>query len=252
VKTHAFLDHEGPIPFAHRGGASEWPENTMGAFQGAVDLGFRYLETDVHATSDGVLMAFHDPTLDRVTDQVGVINELPYAEVKRAKVDRREPIPLFEDLLTTFPEARINIDPKEDSAVEPLIRMLRRHDCLDRVCIGAFSDKRLAHIREELGPEACLGLGPRQIARLRAATIGWPTRTFPGQVAQVPMKAGVVKLVEPRFIEQARRNNIAVHVWTIDDEDEMRHLLDLGVDGIMTDRPAALKSVMEERGLWPG
>jgi len=250
VTTHPFLDHEGPIPFAHRGGASEWPENTMGAFQGAVDLGYRYLETDVHATSDGVLMAFHDPTLDRVTDSLGVINELPYAQVKRALVDGREPIPLFEDLLTTFPEARLNIDPKEDSSVEPLMRMLRRHDCLDRVCIGAFSDKRLAHIRSELGSEVCLGLGPRQIARLRATTVGLPAKRFPGQVAQVPMKAGVVKLVESRFIESARRNNIAVHVWTIDDEDVMRHLLDLGVDGIMTDRPAVLKAVMTERGLW--
>lgn len=222
----------------------------MGAFQGAIDLGYRYLETDVHATSDGVLMAFHDSTLDRVTDKVGVINDLTYAEVKQARIRGEAPIPLFEDLLTAFPEAKINIDPKEDSSVEPLLRMLRRHDCLDRVCIGAFSDKRLAYIRSELGSDVCLGLGPRQVARLRASTIGRRAKSFPGQVAQVPVKAGVVKLVEPRFVESANRNGIAVHVWTIDDPEEMRHLLDLGVDGIMTDRPAVLKQVLQERGQW--
>lgn len=250
MPRHPFLDHPGPIPFAHRGGAGEWPENTMPAFQHAIDLGYTHLETDVHATSDGVLMAFHDATLDRVTDASGRIEDLSYDEVKRARVGGAEPIPLFEELLTSFPDARINIDPKLDSAVAPLLAAVRRHDCLDRVCIGAFSDRRLAHIRAELGAGACLGMGPRQVARLRMAGFGVPTGRLDGQVAQVPTRAGPVRVTDARFVARARELGVEVHVWTIDDAVEMHRLLDLGVGGIMTDRPAVLRDVLVERGEW--
>src|SRR5213078_954322 len=108
---------EGPIAFAHRGGASDHPENTLPAFQHAIDLGYRYLETDVHATADGVVVAFHDTTLDRVTDHIGRIAELPWSVVREARVAGTEPIPLLEDLLAAWPEARINIDPKVDAVV---------------------------------------------------------------------------------------------------------------------------------------
>ena len=87
----AFLDHPGPIAFAHRGGAGDWPENTMPAFAGAVALGYRYVETDVHVTADGVLLAFHDDRLDRVTDRAGVVRELPWSEVRQARVDGSSP-----------------------------------------------------------------------------------------------------------------------------------------------------------------
>src|SRR5947199_3735173 len=121
-----YLDHPGPIPFAHRGGASDHPENTLAAFQAAVDLGYRYLETDVHVTSDGVLLAFHDNVLDRVTDRTGRVDQLPWSTVQQAKVDGREPIPLLEDLLGTWPDLRVNIDPKHDGAVFALAEVLQR------------------------------------------------------------------------------------------------------------------------------
>jgi glycerophosphoryl diester phosphodiesterase len=117
VVEFAFLDHPGPIPFAHRGGAGEWPENTMPAFEGAVRLGYRYVETDVHVTSDGALLAFHDDVLDRVTDHEGDIAKLPWEVVRTARVGGREPIPLLEELLGTFPDLHVNIDPKHDAAV---------------------------------------------------------------------------------------------------------------------------------------
>ena len=122
---HPYLDTSGPIPIAHRGGAGEWPENTMPAFQGAVDLGYEYVETDVHATADGVLVAFHDDRLDRVTDKVGKISELRWNDVKAALVDGQEPIPLFSELMRSFPELKVNIDTKSNEAVEPLIREIR-------------------------------------------------------------------------------------------------------------------------------
>ena len=246
----AFLDWSVPIPFAHRGGASEAPENTMPAFEHAVRLGYRYIETDVHVTSDGELLAFHDDVLDRVTDGTGRIDALPWSVVQKAKVDGREPIPRFEELLGTWPDVRVNIDPKHDGAVDALVSVLRKCDALDRVCIGAFSDKRLARVRRLLGPGVCTSLGPRNIAKLRSASFGVPVGRLPAPCAQVPTGARGVTLVDDRFVKTAHARGIKVHVWTIDDAAEMSRLLDLGVDGIMTDRPAVLREVLEARGQW--
>jgi glycerophosphoryl diester phosphodiesterase len=245
-----FLDWPGPIAFAHRGGASEAPENTMPAFEHAVRLGYRYIETDVHVTADGVLLAFHDDVLDRVTDGRGHIDALPWSVVQQAKVDGREPIPLFEDLLGAFPEIRVNIDPKHDGAVSALVDVLKKCNAVDRVCIGAFSDRRLARVRGLLGPTVCTSLGPRNIARLRSASYGLPVGRLPAPCAQVPTRVRNATLVDARFVTEAHDRGLQIHVWTIDDRDEMIRLLDLGVDGIMTDLPGVLREVLEARGQW--
>ena len=245
----AFLDHPGPIPFAHRGGASEHPENTMAAFEHAVRMGYRYIETDVHTTADGTLVAFHDDVLDRVTDRQGVIAALPWSEVRGARV-AGEAIPLLEDILGTWPDVRVNIDPKHDASVEPLADVLKRTGSYDRVCVGAFSEPRLERFRRLTGGKVCTGMGTRAIARLRAASMGLPARRFGGDCTQVPVRHGRVLLVDRRFVAAAHRRSLPVHVWTIDDPAEMGRLLDLGVDGIMTDRPAVLKEVLVERGQW--
>ena len=246
-----FLDHPGPLPFAHRGGALDQPENTMPAFEAAVALGYRYLETDAHVTADGVCLAFHDDRLDRVTDGVGVIASLPYSEVGKARVDGTEPIPLLEDLLGAFPEARVNIDTKADESVDAVVEVLRRTAAVDRVCIGSFSDARLKRIREIVGPALCTSLGPKAIARLRGGSFGLPgAKGLDGACAQVPHRVKGVTVVDERFVETAHRLGLQVHVWTIDDEAEMHELLDLGVDGLMTDRPKVLKDVLVSRGAW--
>lgn len=252
ARQFAFLDQPGPIAFAHRGGACDAPENTMPAFEHAVRLGYRYLETDVHVTADGVLLAFHDDTLDRVTDRAGRIDQLPWAQVRHALVDGREPIVRFDDLLASWPDARFNVDPKHDGAVDALVETLRRADAVDRVCIGAFSDRRLARIRALLGPRLCTSLGPQGIARLRFASYGAPSGALPAPCAQVPLRHGRIRLVDRRFVAAAHRRAMHVHVWTIDDRAEMERLLDLGVDGIMSDRPAVLRQVLEARGQWVG
>jgi len=249
ASSRPFLDHPGPIPFAHRGGAGDWPENTMPAFEGAVALGYRYVETDVHVTSDGVLLAFHDDKLDRVTDRTGLIRELPWSEVQRARVDGLEPIPLLEDLLGTWPDLRVNIDPKHDSAVDALAATIARCGAVDRICVGSFSDARIARLRARLGPRLCTSLGPKAVARLRAASFGLPGGRFVGDCAQVP-PGRTVPLVDHRFVRAAHHRSMQVHVWTIDEASEMHRLLDLGVDGIMTDRPSVLRDVLVERGSW--
>ena len=244
-----FLDHPGPIPFAHRGGALEFPENTMAAFEGAVGLGYRYVETDVHATADGVLLAFHDDVLDRVTDRSGVIAELAFEEVRAAKVGGTDDVPLLEDVLATWPDVRVNIDPKDDRAVEPLVDLLRRTGAIDRVCVGAFSDERLVRVRDAL-PGVCTSLGPVGTLQLGLAAAGEDVGPLDAACAQVPTHYGDTEIVTEPFLAEAHRRGMQVHVWTVDDEAEMERLLDLGVDGLMTDRPSLLRAVLERRGAW--
>lgn len=239
-----YLDHPGPLAFAHRGGAVDAPENTMAAFTAAVGLGYRYLETDAHLTADGVVVAFHDDALDRVTDTTGFIADRTWDEVAAARVGG-ERIPRLDELLTTFPDVRINIDPKHDEVVDPLAELILDLGAVDRVGIGSFSDARLRRLRARCGPRLCTSMGPAGIARLRAG-IGW----FDTPCVQVPVRRGRMVIVDERFVRGAHRRGMQVHVWTIDDAGEMHRLLDLGVDGLMTDRPRVLKQVLEERGSW--
>jgi glycerophosphoryl diester phosphodiesterase len=247
-----FLDWPGPLAFAHQGAHFEGAtgENTMESFEAAVALGYRYLETDAHATTDGVLVAFHDDTLDRLTDRAGAIRDLPWAEVRAARVRGRQGIPLLEDVLTTWPDVRVNIDPKHDAAVDPLIELIRRTGSIDRVCVGAFSDARLARVRSALGNRICTSMGPRQVRRLVLASRGVPGRRPSAACVQVPVKFRRVTIVTERLVAAAHRHDLQVHVWTINDAVEMHRLLDIGVDGIMTDRPDVLKAVLEDRGSW--
>jgi glycerophosphoryl diester phosphodiesterase len=246
LRSHPFLEWDGPIPFAHRGGASDVPENTMPAFQYAVDVGYRYVETDVQVTADGVLVAFHDNDLQRTCGRTGRISELPWSDVKTALVGGSAPIPLLDDLLGTWPELRVNVDCKSNTAMAALAACLRRTNSLDRVCIGAFDDRRLAKLRADLGSSLCTSLGPAGVAALR---FGRP-RSTAAFAAQVPVKQGPLTVVDQRFVDKAHRLGVHVHVWTIDEPAEMHRLLDLGVDGIMTDRPLVLRQVFEERGVW--
>jgi glycerophosphoryl diester phosphodiesterase len=250
VAAWSFLDWPHPIPFAHRGGGGEWPENTMLAFASAVSLGYRYLETDVRLTSDGVLVAFHDDVLDHVSDRTGRIAEVPWAEVRQARV-QGEPIPLMEDVLGAWPEARVNIDAKADDAVPALVDSIGRTSAHARVCVGSFVDRRVHRLRAATGGRVCTWMGRRQMARLRLASLGLPGSTF-APCAQVPTRYGRVPVVDRRFVDAAHRRGVAVQVWTVNERAEMERLLDLGVDGILSDRPTLLKQVMVERGLWVG
>ncbi|WP_049567451.1 glycerophosphodiester phosphodiesterase family protein [Nonomuraea sp. SBT364] len=259
-RRFAFLDHPAPLAFAHRGGAAEGAENSAAAFERAVRLGYTYLETDAHATADGVLLAFHDHTLDRVTDRRGRIAELPYSAVRRARIGGEHEIPLLEDLLGTWPETRFNIDVKEAAAIAPLAEAIRRTGAHDRVCLTSFSDERLALARAAIGREVCSALGPRGVAALRAAasTSGYGrllARLVRAGIpcAQVPIGFRGLPVTTRSLVRTAHAIGMQVHVWTINDAVRMERLLDLGVDGIMTDNITGLRAVLEERGQWhPG
>ncbi len=245
-----FLDHEGPIPIAHRGGAAENPENTMAAFAAAVGLGYRYVETDVYATSDGVLVAFHDEELNRLGSRPEAIAALCWRDLRTVRIGGGHAIPRFAEMLEAWPDLRIAVDPKHDRATAPLIGALWRANAIDRVCVGSFSGRRLALARRLGGPRLCTGLSPTEVGRLQAASVGLPVKVEAGACAQVPPTAKGVPLVHRRFVAAAHARGLAVHVWTVDNADEMQRLLDIGVDGIMTDAPTVLRDVLTARGSW--
>ncbi|MFI9830275.1 glycerophosphodiester phosphodiesterase [Streptomyces sp. NPDC051913] len=248
---HPYLDHPGPIPFAHRGGAADGLENTLSQFRRAVETGYRYLETDVHATTDGKLVAFHDATLDRVTDGAGRIADLPWADVSRARVAGQEPVPLFEELLETFPDARWNVDLKAESALRPFLDLVERTRTWDRVCVGSFSEARVMRAQRLAGPRLATSYGTRGVLNLRLRSWGVPAALRRSAVAaQVPEAQSGIQVVDHRFVRAAHARGLHVHVWTINDPDRMHRLLDLGVDGIMTDHIDTLRKVMEDRGVW--
>lgn len=253
---HPYLERSAPLAIAHRGGAklagNEGLENSLAAFQRAVDLGYTYLETDVHASRDGVVFAFHDESLDRVTDSVGLVRERTAEQVRAARIDGREPIPELAVLLEAFPAGRFNIDVKSDDVVDPTIEVVRAHDAYERVCIASFSDARLKRVRAR-EPRVATALSPSEAAQLRLAPLrhNWSVGARRGAIcAQVPLTRFGVRVVTSGFVRRAHACGLQVHVWTIDDEPTMIELLDGGVDGIVTDRPDTLRDVLRRRGDW--
>jgi glycerophosphoryl diester phosphodiesterase len=246
----SFLDAPTPIAFAHRGFAPDGAENSMTAFQRAIDLGYRYLETDVRVTADGVALAFHDAKLDRVTDMRGQIARLPWSEVRRARIAGREPIPLLTDVLGAWPFARVNIDVKADIGIGPTADAIRRTGAVDRVCLGSFAGVRIRAMRHVLGPQLCTSLGPKDALALRLAP--GRSRATTALCAQVPSRVGRFLFVDARYVERAHLLGMQVHAWTVNKRAEMVRLLDLGVDGIMTDRCDVLRDLMIARGQWTG
>jgi glycerophosphoryl diester phosphodiesterase len=254
--THAYLDAPLPLALAHRGGAllpaNGGLENTLPAFRNAVALGYRYLETDVHVSRDGVVYAFHDEHLGRLTGVDTPIANLVAEEVDAVRVVGQEPVPRLETLLETFPEARFNIDVKADAAVGPTVDVIRAAGAEHRVCLASFSGARLQRLRR-LCPEAARSAGPLEVAALRLGPLLWVRRLAARRgvhCVQVPVRRGVVRVVTPGFVRRAHETGVQVHVWTVDDPDEMRYLLGIGVDGIVTDRPDVLRDVLIERGAW--
>jgi glycerophosphoryl diester phosphodiesterase len=252
-----FLEHDGPIAFAHKGGALEAPENTWKSFSHAHDLGYRYMETDVHATRDGVVVTIHDPDLTRVSERKGVVREMDWNHLSGVRLIGDEAVPRLDELLAAWPDVRWNIDAKHDSVVGPLLETIHRTGAFERVCFTSFSDRRLARLRRALGPGACMTLGPATNTLLRVASwmpsglserLTQPLRGF--AAAQVPLNQWRIPVIDPHFVESAHEVGLVVHVWTIDDEATMSRLLDLGVDGLMTDRPTLLKELLVRRHAW--
>ena len=254
-----FLAGPPPIAYAHQGGGKERPENSWVAYTYAIDeLGYTHLETDVVVTSDGVVFHLHDATLDRTTTLTGPALSHTWDEVSRCVVKGTdEAPPRFEDVLARWPDLFVNIEPKTDEVVAPLIELIRKHGATGRVCVGSFHGERIDTARAALGPDLCTSTG--RLATFRLVLGSWLPLALGRVIArtrascyQIPVKQWFIPVTTRRSIRLADAIGLPVHCWTIDDAAEMDRLFDLGVEGIMTDKPSVLKAVLERRGTWRG
>ncbi len=245
-----------PLAFAHRGFSPEGDENTMPAFRRAVDLGFRYLELDVRTSKDGVLYVFHDETLDRVTNGTGPISQLTSRQIADVRVAGMAEIPTFEELLSEWPDLHLNVDIKDKAGAELLAGHVLDANATHRVLAASFSDGRrrrtLKAANEAIASSSGMvttvlstafgAVGAHRLLKLRERGI---------VALQVPERYLGVTVVTGDFVKHAHAAGLQVHVWVVDEAADMERLLDLGVDGLMTDRADVLASVMEKRGHWP-
>ncbi|HEX4189726.1 MAG TPA: glycerophosphodiester phosphodiesterase [Marmoricola sp.] len=257
----AYLDDPtadgGVVAMAHRGGAGSEDlvglENTAHAFRHAVALGFTYLETDVHLNRSGDLIAFHDEVLDRVTNLTGRIADADTEMIRTARIGGQYPVPWLSELLEEFPDARFNIDLKGPGTDTALADLLDRTGAHDRVCVGSFSLPRIRAFRRRTAGRVATSAAPVEVGLYLAAPTGGLARILTGAkvpVLQVPHRRGSVPVVTRSLIRRAHAAGAHVHVWTINDPAEMADLLDLGVDGLITDRIDVLKDLLIARGLW--
>jgi glycerophosphoryl diester phosphodiesterase len=249
-----------PLLVAHRGGSKIAPENTLEAFEQAVvwweaDM----LEMDVRLTADGEVVVIHDATVDRTTDGTGMVADLSLSEIQALDAGyhfhdpsgvpsfrgRGVAVPRFEDVLTALPHTRINVEPKEPQAAAPLVELIRRHEAEQRVLVAAEFERSRRDVRDYQGP---WGASRHHVFWF------WLTHRLPfggpyapgADILQVPQLWKGLRIVSPRFIEAAHARNLPVQVWTVDDPDDMRRLLEWGVDGIQSDRPDLLAEVLSD------
>lgn len=256
-----FFDHEDFMVIAHQGGEGLRPSNTMAAFQNAVELGVDVLEMDLHSTSDGVLVLMHDDTVDRTTDGSGAIKEMTLAEIKQLDAgyywtddegqtypfrDQGITVPTMEELFIAFPDMPMNIEIKqqEPSIVEPFCQLIHAYNMQDKVLIPSFHPETMVEFREKC-PGVATAMSEPEIRVFYGLNLAFLGRLFspPGEAFQVPEYSGDTHVVTPRFVSGAQRRNIAVHVWTVNDPADMQRFIDLGVAGIITDRPDLLLDV---------
>lgn len=251
-----------PLVIAHRGGAGLWPENTLYAFERARDCGADVIELDVRASADGVLVLMHDPTVERTTDGAGRVAELGAAELKRLDAGHRWTpdggrsfplrgrgltVPTLEEVFAALPGMRFNIEPKQEtpSLAEPLCRVVRERRMTDSVLVGSFRQAVLDEFRR-VCPEVATSASPTEVsAFLTLHKAGLGAAYSPAmQALQVPEYAGGLQVLTRSFVEAAHGRNLAVHAWTVNEPGDMRRLLEMGVDGILTDYPDRLLALL--------
>lgn len=245
--------------YAHRGGSEVAPENSPAAFAAAVQLGYRWLETDLRATSDGVAVVHHDPVLDRTTDMAGRVIDRTWNDVRRARFSNGEGPLRLEELLAAYPDVSINLDLKEGAVVAPALDALRRAAAWHRVCLTSFSTRRLRAARRWAPTTVETSAGPAEVVLQRATPprlSRWRARPGPAGRQSRPGRTGPTRLQVPArlvtatYVTRAHAQSLPVDAWTVNDPAEMDRLLRIDVDGIMTDAPALLRDVLRSHGRW--
>lgn len=260
----AYLAGPRPLCFAHRGGAALWPENTIVALRGAVELGVSHLETDVHLTRDGHLVVFHDARLERTTDGYGFIRDYSLTELRELDAGfRHSPegkgrpwrgkglrIPLLSEVFEIAPDVKLNVEMKQSKVGLPraLWRFIEEHAVHDRILVAAAETGLGREFRALSGGRVATSASALEVIEFwAAARIGLGAVVPVAYDAlQVPPRYHGLEVVTERFVRVAHSRGLHVHVWTIDEPAEMRRLLALGVDGLMSDRPDRLLEVVRE------
>lgn len=266
VREHAFFSGPTPLVVAHRGGTGLWPENTLLAFRESAALKVDVLEMDVHSTADDILVLLHDDTVDRTTNGEGAIRDLTLAEAQALDAGYQwtandgatypyrgegAQVPTLEEVFQAFPEQRLNIELKQfdPPITKPLCHMIREHDMENWVLIASFDPSTMADFRDEC-PEVATSATASEIRlflTMHTVFLGNLYRVA-AEAFEVPPRLRDMVVVTPDFVEQSHDHNIRVFVWTVNEEDEMKRLLDLGVDGILTDYPDRLLSLISALG----
>jgi glycerophosphoryl diester phosphodiesterase len=262
-----YLASSGLLTFAHRGGAKCWPENTLAAFRGGIAAGCGWIETDVHLTRDGEVVCLHDHTLDRTTNGRGRVWEYTLDELRRFDAGHRFSadgrtyphrgcgltIPALDEVLALDPSVRVNLEIKqlEPSMIAALWRQIDERGWHDRVLVASERDDAVRGFRNLARGQVATSAGKLEILAfwlaVRAGRADWLSIEY--EALQVPIRYAGLQVVDAAFVAAAHRRGVQVHVWTIDDVETMRRLIDLGVDGIMTDHPARLVALASELGL---
>jgi len=243
MEYHSYLQQPGISISAHRGGSLEAPENTLEAFRYALDIGCKYIETDVQLSSDGVPYIFHDDDLKRIPGKDVLFNSLASAEIDRLVIFEKHAIPTLEAALLAFPDALFQIDVKTDEVAMPALEVIERCAAMHRICIASFDSKRLKKVSDAY-PEVCLSMGPKEVFKLLLASFGLYKKSIPGNCLQIPVSQYGLKLVTNRFVRYAQNRGLKIMVWTINDSETMQALINMRVDGIITDKPRLLKDLL--------
>ena len=240
-----YLNYSGLAVLAHRGGSIESYENTLASFAYAQSIGCKYIETDVQVSLDGIPYIFHDESLDRITGIKGIFSSITSSEIDKIRIFNDHPIPKLDAALKEFPELFFQIDLKTDLVAIPALEVIKKNNAEKRVCIASFNSNRLKQVKENY-PEMCLSMGPKEVAKLLLASFGLFKGEIPGDCLQVPIYSHGIKVVTKRFIKFVQSRNLKIMVWTINDEKTLKKLINMNVDGIITDTPKLLTKLLND------
>ena len=239
-----YLDYQGIAVLAHRGGSIESLENTIESFHYSKSLGCKFIETDVQVSSDGIPYIFHDETLLRLLNRDDVFSSLHSSEIDNLRIFDEHSIPKLETVLRIFPDMKFQIDVKTDEVAMPALKVIQENNAMDRVCIASFNSKRLSLVNNNY-PDICISMGPNEVAKMLLSSFGLYKKSILGNCLQIPIYEYGIKLVTKRFVKFIHSKGLKVCVWTINDEKTFKYLIDIGVDGIITDKPKLLFAVLD-------
>lgn len=234
-----YLEYDGLEVLAHRGGAEESIENTLESFEYSQSIGCNYIETDVQVSSDGVPYIFHDNDLKRILNNPRRFDSYSSQEIDKLRIFKNHKIPKLSDALNDFPYLSFQIDFKSDDVVMPSLEVIKNTGSKDRVCVASFNSKRLSRVRSNF-PDLCISMGPNESIKTFISSFGLYKKPIPGDCLQIPIRYYGIKVVTQRFVDFLKSKQLKIMVWTINDVQTFKYLIDLKVDGIITDKPKLL------------